>query len=75
MGYTALAISLHPVVWVFRLWVPSMDAVSENSESLRAEVPSCKKGGHITPIQYQLPCRNNLSSAISAKMGQGITCL
>ena len=55
MCYSALAISLHPAVWVFHLWVPSIDAVSESGESLRAGVPSWKKGRAGAPIQDQLP--------------------
>lgn len=55
MGCSHLAISLHPAVCVFHLWVPSMDAVSETGESLRAGVPSWKKGRASAPIQDQLP--------------------
>lgn len=55
MGYFALAISLYPAVWVFYLWVPSVDAVSESRESLRAGEPSWKKGRAGAPIQDQLP--------------------
>lgn len=55
MAYSALAISLYPAVWIFHQWGPSMDAVSETGESLRAGVPSGKKGRAGAPIQDRLP--------------------
>lgn len=69
--YSALAISSHPAVWVFHLWVPSTDAVSERSEFLRARL-SPARAEQASPLWANHICGNSLS--ILEKWGKSMSC-